>query len=155
MNNLRYLPAEVIGLRSGGDRCGSAWCAGCGAGAVGGWGDGAGDVGLSRLPSAFTGASPAFCWARRSCFRNFARRFWNHTWKCERLIINDLNCYSMMGTGLSQNVNLSAWSPSLDKTNNKPNIQTYKPQYELMTDTNPSSARIEASMFAGLSDISR
>lgn len=22
-----------------------------------------------------------FCWAIRSCFRNFARRFWNQTWK--------------------------------------------------------------------------
>lgn len=21
-----------------------------------------------------------FCWAIRSCFRNFARRFWNQTW---------------------------------------------------------------------------
>lgn len=21
-----------------------------------------------------------FCWASLSCFRNFARRFWNHTW---------------------------------------------------------------------------
>lgn len=21
----------------------------------------------------------AFCWAKRSCFRNFALRFWNHT----------------------------------------------------------------------------
>ena len=79
INHLRYLPDEVIGLRSGGDRCGSAWCAGCGAGAGGGCGEEAGDVGLSRLPSAFTGASPAFCWARRSCLRNFARRFWNHT----------------------------------------------------------------------------
>ncbi len=25
-----------------------------------------------------------FCCARRSCFRNLARRFWNQTWKEER-----------------------------------------------------------------------
>lgn len=82
-------PALVMGLRSGGERWGRAWCAGCGAGAGGtGCGDDAGDVGLSRLPSALTGASPAFCCAKRSCLRNFARRFWNHTWKYKTLFVN-------------------------------------------------------------------
>lgn len=37
-----------------------------------------------------------FCWARRSCFRNLARRFWNHTWKQMVQFINTLYCIMFM-----------------------------------------------------------
>lgn len=43
---------------------------------------------LPDFPSLFIWESDdefdTFCWAKRSCLRNFARRFWNQTWKYKK-----------------------------------------------------------------------